>query len=128
MTLVVCLFFLGCADKTIRIEGEVIKIFGTLPGLVQSSGALFGNESVKINNPSLVYVVKVGEDVYTLDVFDNYESSISKINLASRICLGTRISFTVREGKNKDPNKFDPNFHAGSNRADDIGVAKPCVQ
>ncbi|OGM96907.1 MAG: hypothetical protein A3B86_00115 [Candidatus Yanofskybacteria bacterium RIFCSPHIGHO2_02_FULL_38_22b] len=126
-TLFISLIFVsGCADKTKRIEGEVIKVSGTLPSLVESSGALFGNESVRLANPSLVYMVRVGNDIYTLDIKEG--NRISRITLVPRICVGTRISFMVREVKGGDNKEFNPNHLAGSNSADDIGVPFPCLQ
>ncbi len=126
MLLVLCVGFLGCTSKTSRIEGEVVKVSGTLPTLVDSSGALFGNASVRLAYPSLVYTVKVGEDIYTLDILESRR--ISRANLASRICVGTRISFVVRIVDWSNNKGFDPNHHAGSYYADNIGVANPCVK
>ena len=48
----------GIKTKEMRVEGEVIKISGTMPTLVQSAGALVGNESVRIGDASLVYMVR----------------------------------------------------------------------
>ena len=125
VALTLCLVFSGCGNKTKRIEGDVINIYGSLPGLVQSSGALFGNESVRINTPSLVYTIKVGEDIYTLNIVEGYK--VPRVTLVPRVCIGTRISFVVRDIKAKDSKVFNPNHLAGSNSADDIGVAKPCI-
>ena len=127
VTLLTSLIFAsGCADKTKRIEGEVVKVSGTLPSLVESSGALFGNESVRLAEPSLVYMVRVNNDIYTLDIREGYK--ISRIILVPRICVGTKISFVVRDVKDKGNKEFDPNRLAGSNSADDIGVPAPCLQ
>jgi len=118
-------FVSGCGEKTKRIEGEVIKVSGTLPSLVESSGALFGNESVRLANPSLVYMVRVGNDIFTIGIREGQK--ISRITLVPRICVGTKISFVVREAKGGNNKEFDPNHLAGSNSADDIGVPVPCL-
>lgn len=126
MILILCLSFSGRADKTKRIEGEVVNISGSLPGLVQSSGALFGNESVRISTPSLIYMIKVGEDIYTLNILEGYK--VSRVTLVPRVCVGTKISFVVRDVKASDRKEFDPNRLAGDNTSDDIGVTVPCIR
>jgi len=123
--LVILLPIVSCGSEEKRIEGEVVKIYGTLPVLVTSSGALFGNESVRISGTSLVYMVKVGEDILTINVLEG--SKIPRESLIPRVCIGTKITFTVKIVAPTKSGKFDPNHHAGSNSADDIGVAKPCI-
>jgi hypothetical protein len=126
MLLVILLPVINCGSKEKRIEGEVVKIYGTLPALVTSSGALFGNESVRISDTSLVYMIKVGEDIFTINVLEG--SKIARESLIPRICIGTKITFTVKIVAPTKSGEFNPNHHAGSNSADDIGVAKPCIQ
>src|SRR3989344_6340839 len=42
----------GCSHHPQYQEGKVTKESGTVVNIVESSGALFGNESVKFGNPN----------------------------------------------------------------------------
>ena len=119
----------GCSrGKSGRLEGEVIKIFGTLPSLVASSGAFFGNESIKLGDQSLVYIVRSANgDIHTLNIVEGL--NVSRVTLVARVCLGTKISFPVIfvEARPDGSEKQDPNYHVGNARSDDILVPKPCL-
>jgi hypothetical protein len=98
-----------------------------MPGLLKSSGALLSNESLKLGDPTLVYLVQVKDDgIYALDVSEG--AHISRANLMSRICVGTNVSFTVRVRNPRADGSADPNDHAGGKDADDLIVQTPCVQ
>jgi len=56
------------------LEATVVREFGTLEeGLVNSSGAMFGNRSVKIGEGTYGVVLQEGEANYTFGVRENYE-------------------------------------------------------
>lgn len=138
-----CIGFLACVacDKTkeIRIEAEVMAISGTLPQLLSSTGALFGNDSVKIGEPSLVLTLKeVGGHIRTLNVYDN--RGITKAAVYSRICVGSKVSFTATvsvidsstpkekiEKINRDL-ASNPYYYMGSEPADDLLIPEPCIK
>ena len=117
----------GCnKGQKVRVEGEVIKISGTLPTLIQSSGALFGNESVKINGTSLVYTVRTTNGkIFTLNILEH--SQIPRAALISRICLGTKVSFMVQLVTEKEAEN-DPTIGVGSIYSKDFLVRKPCIE
>lgn len=118
----------GCTQEQIRVDAEVIKISGTLPLLLSSSGALFGNESVRIGDANLVLTVKKDDGkIVTLDIYDG--RGISKANILSRVCVGTKISYMATLVKNKTDEELalNPLFHAGTSHANEILVPVPCV-
>ena len=110
-----------------RTSGTVIKISGTLPALLRSSGALFGNESVKLGDQTLVYMVK-GDDggLYTIEVIPDRGKQVSLVSIATRVCIGTKISFPIRERKDGKPSD-DLNPGSGSAYTDTIGISEPCI-
>lgn len=105
----------------------MIKVSGTLPQLLKSDGALFGNESAKIGDPSLVFTIKEpGGHVRTLEVVEGI--TISKVALASRVCIGSKISLTfTKSGMSKEELARDPNYYVGKVSADDISVPDLCA-
>lgn len=48
----------------VYVEGKVVKEGGTLPSLMKSSGALFGNESVKLGEANYVLTVATNQGNY----------------------------------------------------------------
>jgi hypothetical protein len=81
------------------IQGTVIKEFGNVPGIVQSSGALFGNESVRVGPPAYGIEVETQVGNYTIEIVnDTFGSTGPKTiyNLAMAIEVGTQISFPTR--------------------------------
>jgi len=82
------------------IQGEVIERYGNITGLVESSGALFGNESVKVGNPNYVMRVKTKQGVYTIEV-DALDTSGSSgpqtiYSVAGATKVGTNIRFPTK--------------------------------
>ena len=77
------------------IEGEVVKEFGNVIRIVESSGALFGNESVKLGEG--IYGIKINtpKGTYTIEFNDNCGVPGPKTNhnLAMMIKEGTRVRF-----------------------------------
>ena len=93
----------GCSPKPKDyIEGTVVREYGNVARVVESSGALFGNESVKLGNPNYGLVVETPQGKYTIDIDVSDESGSlgpkTAYNLAARIEEGTKIRF---------PTKFD---------------------
>ena len=85
-------------------EGEVTKESGTVVNIVESSGALFGNESVKFGNPNYVLTIKTDKGKYIIDVRENYQKPLAA--LAEAIEVGSRIRFKTNRdmslGKSMD--------------------------
>ncbi len=82
----------GCRPvKPIYLEGKVIKESGTVVNLVESSGALLGNESVKLGNPNYLLTIETSEGKYIIDVKQHWSKSLAA--LAEAIEVGDRIKF-----------------------------------
>ena len=86
----------GCSNKFIPeyLEGKVTKESGSVVNLMESSGALFGNESVKFGNPSYVLKVETCQGRYVISV-DEIHSRVYKplVALAEAIEVGDKIRF-----------------------------------
>lgn len=92
----------GCKNYEKYLTGEVTKEAGNVAGVVESSSALFGNESVKFGNPTYLIQVKTNDGVYTIHVENDYfrEKTIESLSLA--IENGTIVRFLcVSEGGHK---------------------------
>ena len=91
------------------MKGIVMKEAGSLPGLLESSGAVFGNESVKLGEKNYALTIK-GEDgnLYTAEVVesiypDNRHNSNGRerfsdanrtmIAFATAVDSGTQVEF-----------------------------------
>ncbi len=81
----------GCAYEPKYLEGKVIKESGTIVNIVESSGALFGNESVKFGNPNYILTVETSEGKYIIDVGERYSKPLAA--LAEAIEVGDKIKF-----------------------------------
>ena len=79
----------GCNNKPKTLEGTVKEEFGTAPMIVGSSGALFGNESVKIGDPTYGLVLTNEQGEYFIDVY-NYRTK-PVIALARAIEPGDKV-------------------------------------
>lgn len=123
------LFALGaaCEKKKMRTEAEVVRISGTLPMIMSSTGAWFGNDSVKLGDPSLVLTLKESNGhIRTLGIVDG--ANVTKAVILSRICVGTKVSYTtVASGKSAEELALDPYYYAGTVPADDLLVPVPCM-
>ncbi len=73
------------------LEGKVIKEGGTAVNLVESSGAIFGNESVKLGYPTYIITVETSQGKYVMNVIDDYNKPL--VALAEAIEVGDRIRF-----------------------------------
>ncbi|MBI2631522.1 hypothetical protein HYW75_00785 [Candidatus Pacearchaeota archaeon] len=123
--------FYGCTRSPKNyVEGEVVERYGTLSGLVESSDALFGNESVKIEQPSYLMRVntKNGEYIIQVDALDDSGSSGPQTihNIAAATKIGTKIKFPTKAyGTNR---KLQPAGFSSGNVGmldpDDIQILK----
>ena len=60
-----------CSKQTLQtLEGTVKEEFGTTQRIVESSGAIFGNESVKFGGPTYGLVLETDEGEYIINVRD----------------------------------------------------------
>jgi len=108
----------GCSGK--YKEGKVIKEAGSIyqnKSLVESKGALFGNESVKAGEPSYVLQIKTEEGVYTASILYNPSQKKTLEALETVIEEGTKVRFLV-----EDRSKRFGNDRVGSVYSDDIEV------
>ena len=107
-------YVIGCGpSKQNFIEGEVIKEEGTLAQLDKSSGALFGNESVKLGG-SYVLIIKATDGItYTLKINDTYAKPVAA--LAQAIEEGDTVRFIKQNysGGINGVARIDSNDHVG---------------
>lgn len=116
----------GCENE--YQTGEVIRESGTLVErrenrLEDSSGAIFGNDSVRVGNQSYILEVSAEDGIYTIGVIDgrNSHNQIYKSMeaLEQAIEVGDRIKFlTVLGGTHR---KFSED-RIGSNYSSDITI------
>ena len=96
-------FLSGCQSQepqTMYLEGEVIDEAGNVAGIIESGGAIFGNESVKLGGSTYLIEVKTPEGIYTIDVFSRGDKSIEamalRIKKREEEKPGTRVKFGIR--------------------------------
>lgn len=84
------------------VEGEVTSEYGNVARIVESSGAVFGNESVRLGNPHYGLHVETSQGNYTIEVEvgdrSGSEGMHTVYNLAATIEEGTRIRFPLEYG------------------------------
>ena len=96
----------GC-DKKIPedyIQGEVIERYGTLPGVLKSSGGFLNNESVKLGEPLYIIKVKTERGIYTIevnnfdtaDIWDGTKGPQTIYSVAVATEVGTKIRFPTK--------------------------------
>ena len=85
------------------VEGKVVSEYGNVARIVESSDALFGNESVKLGNPVYGLKIETPQGIYTIEVDVRNTSGSSgrhtAYNLAAAIEEGTRVKFPLRYGR-----------------------------
>jgi hypothetical protein len=81
----------GCSYHQEYQEGKVTKESGTVVNVVESSAALFGNESVKFGNPNYVLTVETDQGKYVINVRESSSKPLAA--LAEAIEVGDRIRF-----------------------------------
>ncbi len=85
----------GCErPKPQTLEGTVKEEFGTAQRIVESSGAIFGNESVKFGDPTYGLVLKTDKGEYVISVRECIPNRKSVYALAKAIETGDRVRIT----------------------------------
>ena len=112
----------GCQDKSEYKTGKVVKEGGSVYAsrLVESSGAMFGNESVKVGESTYLLKVQCDDGIYTMSITPSGKRTLEAIEFA--IEEGTTVKFLAK--KRNAGQEFD-NFGAdriGSVSASDIEV------
>jgi hypothetical protein len=79
----------GCGDT---LEGTVKEEFGSAQIIEESSGAMFGNESVKISNQTYGLVLETDKGEYVITVNNHNRKPV--MGLAKAIETGDRIRIT----------------------------------
>ena len=84
----------GCGKlQPQTLEGTVKEEFGTAQRIVESSGAIFGNESVKLGDPSYGLVLETDKGEYVISVRD-IPNRKPVYALAKAIETGDRVRIT----------------------------------
>jgi starvation-inducible outer membrane lipoprotein len=83
----------GCGDTPKYQEGRVTNESGTAVDIVESRGALFGNESVRFGRPTYCLTVETSRGTYVMDVFVRPLFSKSLVALGEAIKVGDSIRF-----------------------------------
>ena len=84
----------GCPSRNYQ-TGTVEKEYGTATQIVESSGALFGNESVKFGNPTYILQIKTTDGTYIASVESSENKKIEALALA--IKEGDKVRFVVND-------------------------------
>jgi len=90
------------SNKSQYIEGRVIEEYGNIPSLTHSSGALFGNESVKYSQKVYGIKVEAGIEIYNIQIDPNewnftfLAKDHSMANLEASIEKETQVKFPVK--------------------------------
>lgn len=85
----------GCGKQQVpSLEGTVKEEFGNVTRVETSSGALFGNESVKIGDPEYGIVLESNGRRYVITVRDSSDKPI--LSLAKAIEPGDRVRIELR--------------------------------
>jgi len=75
------------------LEGTVKEEFGTAQRIVESSGAIFGNESVKLGDPSYGLILETDKGEYVISIKDR--PSLKPVYaLAKAIETGDKVRIT----------------------------------
>ena len=114
----------GCASFQPKyLEGKVTKESGTIVNLVESSGAFFGNESVKFGNPNYILTIETSGGKYIVDVSETYSKPLAA--LAEAIEVGDKVKFkTNYEAMIGDIRSYFSSDKIGSVPSDEIEVIK----
>ena len=95
----------GCENKPEYVAGIVTQERGNVARVIESSGAIFGNESVKINDPTYILQIQFPQGLYTASI----RESISKplVALALAIEEGSQIKIDKKYFEGKYTNRFE---------------------
>ncbi|MFH1174980.1 MAG: hypothetical protein V1725_07650 [archaeon] len=118
-TIIGTLLMSGCVNTT-YLQGKVVKEAGSVASVVESSGALFGNESVKFSNPTYLLQVQTSQGLYTIDVQNGcFGKTIEGLALAIEEGDSIRFPITI------EPNtQYFSGDRIGKLKADLITVLK----
>lgn len=107
-------------------EGTVVREDGTLPLLLRSNGALFGNESVRLSEATyILHIQRVNGLVYVAQVYNDRNGRSIDL-LASAIDSGSFVRFPITCPQDYSHNKV-PCFnddHIGTVPASDVSLLK----
>ncbi len=81
----------GCGFQPKYLEGKVTKESGTIINLVESSGAFFGNESVKFSDPNYILTIETSDGKYIVNMSETYSKPLAA--LAEAIEVGDKVKF-----------------------------------
>ncbi len=109
----------GCSPHPQYQEGKVTKESGTVVNIIKSSGALFGNESVRFGNLNYVLTVETDQGKYVINVEENYHKPLAA--LAEAIEVGDRIKFKTNYWNGADIDYFSKD-RIGSVPSDEINL------
>jgi len=107
----------GCSHHPQYQEGKVTKESGTVVNVVESSGAIFGNKSVKFGNPNYVLTVETDQGKYVISVREKDSKPLAA--LAEAIEVGDRIKFKTNYQDIADHDYFSED-RIGSVPSDEI--------
>lgn len=111
----------GCFYHSQYQEGKVTRESGTVVNIVESSGALFGNESVKFGNPNYVLTVETDQGKYVINVSERYSKPLAA--LAEAIEVGDRIKFKTNYWRGRERGYFSKD-RIGSVPSDQIELLR----
>ncbi len=77
--------------------GTIEKEYGTVTQIVESSGALFGNESVKFSDSTYILQIKTTEGIYTASILPAQYGIRPIEALATAFKEGDRVKFVVHD-------------------------------
>ena len=80
------------------VKGTVIEEYGNISRIVESSGALFGNESVKLGNPNYGLVVNTQNGKYIIEI--DVQDSDNGIRGTSGLKTAYNLSQAIKKGTN----------------------------
>ena len=90
-----------CQDYSLReLEGTVLKEKGNIMNIESSSGAIFGNESVKFGDKTYILNVRTKEGDYIMQVYETWGSKKPLEALEDSIKIGSKIRFYVDKEDN----------------------------
>jgi hypothetical protein len=124
--LLVCI--VGCSKKQPLFEtGKITDISGTLPTIMKSAGAMFGNESVKLGDQTLILTVSTPNGHYVIDIENCVYGPQTINNLCVAIKVGDTIKFPISNYRDingwRREIKFSPG-KLGKLRSTDIEIIR----
>jgi hypothetical protein len=120
---------IGCTPKPVYETGLVVKEAGSVANVIESSGALFGNESVKISDPTYLLVLQTKNGLYTVDIKQGYYTNVAPNKTLEGLALaieeGDSVRFKLTAG---NPQRTDDKLFSedkiGINYAPDVTLIR----